>query len=244
MESAPSGAVAAGALASSAIIAEGIQIAGTALLLALGQQWTGAQTPVELVSMLITSIQDLGAQGYVVFAAMMIFFQVVPIAAAFILTVSAGAIFGGVKGTAMVLTCSTISASISFAFSRSVGRRLVLEAAQESPQFQAIDEAFSSASYSTSLLLIGLLRLSHAPPVRGRRRRLRLALGHGPGRPRAQPLRRGGVLWPRCPRHTLRRREEGELAAACHPAGRSCPSLGQTTYSGPFPLVGDVVCPA
>ena len=32
------------------------------------------------------------------------------IAAAFILTVSAGAIFGGVKGTAMVLTCSTISA--------------------------------------------------------------------------------------------------------------------------------------
>ena len=60
--------------------------------------------------------------------------QVVPIAAAFILTVSAGAIFGGVKGTAMVLTCSTVSASISFAFSRSFGRELVLEAAQESPQ--------------------------------------------------------------------------------------------------------------
>lgn len=114
--------------------------------------------------MLITEIQDLGGMGYLVFASLMIFLQVVPIAAAFILTVSAGAIFGGVKGTAMVLTCSTISASISFAFSRSVGRRLVLEAAQESPQFQAIDEAFSSASYSTSLLLIGLLRLSPILP--------------------------------------------------------------------------------
>lgn len=128
---------------------------------------------VQLVSMLITEIQDLGGLGYLVFAGLMIFLQaqhsrsvtspssalcpptpchpppppprhrvpceysvaqVVPIAAAFILTVSAGAIFGGVKGTAMVLTCSTISASISFAFSRSVGRDLVLEAAQESPQ--------------------------------------------------------------------------------------------------------------
>ena len=127
--------------------------------------------------------------------------QVVPIAAAFILTVSAGAIFGGVKGTAMVLTCSTISASISFGVSRSFGRQLVLEAAQESPQcaalpgpptppplpphptappqvsqlrarvrlpspprFKTLDDAFSNASYGTSLLLISLLRLSPVLP--------------------------------------------------------------------------------
>ena len=113
--------------------------------------------------MLITEIQDLGGMGYLVFASLMIFLQappprplpsprhlpprsccadcvaqVVPIAAAFILTVSAGAIFGGVKGTAMVLTCSTISASISFGVSRSFGRQLVLEAAQESPQCAAL----------------------------------------------------------------------------------------------------------
>jgi len=161
---APSGVAVGGALASSAIIAEGVQIAGTAVLLYLGQRYTGASTPVELVSMLITEIQDLGGLGYVVFAALMIFLQVVPIAAAFILTVSAGAIFGGVKGTAMVLTCSTVSASISFAFSRSFGRELVLEAAQESPQFKTLDDAFSSASYGTSLLLISLLRLSPVLP--------------------------------------------------------------------------------
>ena len=164
--------------------------------------------------------------GYLVFASLMIFLQappprplpsprhlpprsccadcvaqVVPIAAAFILTVSAGAIFGGVKGTAMVLTCSTISASISFGVSRSFGRQLVLEAAQESPQcaalpapptppplpphptappqvsqlrarvrlpspprFKTLDDAFSNASYGTSLLLISLLRLSPVLP--------------------------------------------------------------------------------
>merc|ERR1712118_81904 len=112
----------------------------------------------------ITEIQDLGGMGYLVFASLMIFLQVVPIAAAFILTVSAGAIFGGVKGTAMVLTCSTISASISFGVSRSFGRQLVLEAAQESPQFKTLDDAFSNASYGTSLLLISLLRLSPVPP--------------------------------------------------------------------------------
>lgn len=158
------GVAAAGAVASSAIIFEGVQIAGTAALFALGQRWTGATSPVELVSLLISSIQDMGAAGYGLFAALMIFFQVVPIAAAFVLTLSAGAIFGTVKGTAMVLSCSTASAAISFAVSRSFGRELVLESAQESPQFQALDTAFSSASYSTSLLLITLLRLSPVLP--------------------------------------------------------------------------------
>ena len=160
----PSGVAAAGAVASSALIFEGVQIAGTAVLFALGQRWTGATTPVELVSLLISSIQDLGIAGYGAFAALMIFFQVVPIAAAFVLTVSAGAIFGTVKGTAMVLTCSTASAAISFLISRSFGRELVLESAQESTQFRALDAAFSSASYGTSLLLITLLRLSPVLP--------------------------------------------------------------------------------
>lgn len=156
--------VAAGALASSAIIAEGIQIAGTATLLYVGQLWTGATTPVELVSMLIESIQEMGAAGYAVFAGLMVFFQVVPIAAAFVLTVSAGAIFGTVKGTAMVLSCSTASAAISFVISRTFGREIVLSSSQDSAQFRALDAAFAKASYGTSLLLITLLRLSPVLP--------------------------------------------------------------------------------
>ena len=158
------GVAAAGALASSAIIAEGVQIAGTAVLFYLAQQWTAASSPVEAVGMMIEYLQGLGATGYAVFGALMIFLQVVPIAAAFVLTVSAGAIFGVVKGTAIVSTCSTISASISFLIARSLGRNALLNAARESPQYLAIDTAFSKASFGTALTLITLLRLSPVLP--------------------------------------------------------------------------------
>lgn len=155
-------AIAGGALASSAVLAEGIQIAGTAVL---GELWTGTESPVEAVAALIDYLQQLpGLEGYAVFGSMIIFLQVVPIAAAFILTVSAGAIFGAVKGTATVLTCSTISATISFGLSRTFGRERLLEAAQENKQFRAIDAAFADKPFSTSLTLITLLRLSPVLP--------------------------------------------------------------------------------
>ena len=68
------------------------------------------------------------------------------------------------KGTATVLTCSTVSASISFLLARSLGRDRLLTAAQESKQFRAIDAAFADASFGTSLTLITLLRLSPVLP--------------------------------------------------------------------------------
>eukprot|EP00322_Chrysochromulina_rotalis_P002223 CAMPEP_0115857990 /NCGR_PEP_ID=MMETSP0287-20121206/15862_1 /TAXON_ID=412157 /ORGANISM="Chrysochromulina rotalis, Strain UIO044" /LENGTH=312 /DNA_ID=CAMNT_0003312231 /DNA_START=161 /DNA_END=1100 /DNA_ORIENTATION=+ len=156
--------VAAGALASSAVIAEAVQIGGTAVLFAIGQNFAGTDSPVETVSALIDYIQSLGVAGYGVFAAAMIFLQVVPIAAAFVLTVSAGAMFGAVKGTAIVLTCSTISATISFFIARNIGRAGLLDAAKDSKQFIAIDKAFGEASFGSSLTLITLLRLSPVLP--------------------------------------------------------------------------------
>ncbi len=160
----PGAVAAAGALASSAIIAEAIQVGGTAVLFYFGQQWTGTSSPVETVAAMIEYLQGLGTAGYGVFAASMIFLQVVPIAAAFVLTVSAGAIFGAMRGTATVLTCSTISATISFFLARNLGRAGLLEATKESKQFQALDKAFGSASFGTSLTLITLLRLSPVLP--------------------------------------------------------------------------------
>ena len=160
----PGGLVAAGALASSAVIAEAVQIGGTAVLLYFGQQWTVTDSPVEAVGAMIDYIQGLGAAGYGVFAVTMIFLQVVPIAAAFVLTVSAGAIFGVVRGTATVLTCSTISATISFFIARALLREPLLDATQSSKQFVAIDRAFGDADFQTSLTLITLLRLSPVLP--------------------------------------------------------------------------------
>ena len=157
-------AVAAGALASSALILEGVQFSGTAALFYFGQQWTGTSNPAEEVRFMIEYFRGLGTEGYFAFAAATIFLQVVPVAAAFILTVSAGAIFGAVKGTATVLTCSTMSATISFFLARNLGRAGLLEATKESKQFQALDKAFGSAGFGTSLTLITLLRLSPVLP--------------------------------------------------------------------------------
>lgn len=122
---------------------------------------------------MIDYLREAGAYGYAIFAAAMIFLQVVPIAAAFVLTVSAGAIFGAVKGTAIVLTCSTISATISFLIARSFGRELVLETASRSPQYQAAPRP-SSMPTSHATHSPALHRASHGwyqgdtttPPLR------------------------------------------------------------------------------
>lgn len=117
-----------------------------------------------MVSLLVSYLHGLGEMRYAAFAALMVFFQVIPIAGAFVLTISAGAIFGAVKGTAVVLACSAISASISFLVSRLFGRSLVLEAARKSPTYQSIDAAFSNAGFGTAFTLIFLLRLSPILP--------------------------------------------------------------------------------
>ncbi|KAL3931400.1 MAG: hypothetical protein SGPRY_001141 [Prymnesium sp.] len=61
------------------------------------------------VSALITYLQELGLTGYAVFSFLMVFLQVVPIAAAFVLTVSAGAIFGAVKVMNTIRTARFLS---------------------------------------------------------------------------------------------------------------------------------------
>ena len=105
--------------------------------------------------------QQPGLAGYEIFAAWMIFLQVVPIAAPRSHS-SAGAIFGAAMGTATALTCPTISMSISLLISRTFAR--APPRCQESKQYRAIDAAFANASYSTSLTLITLLRLSPVLP--------------------------------------------------------------------------------
>ena len=107
-EEAIDGKAAAGALASSALLAEGVQYLGTALALAYAQERLGCSNPVETVSTLIEYVQGLGASGYALFAVTMIGLQVMPVANAFLLTVTAGAIFGAVPGTLLVLMCSTV----------------------------------------------------------------------------------------------------------------------------------------
>lgn len=127
----------------------------------LNTSWRGVhRLPpcIQVVGLLVGYLQSLGDAGYAVFAALMVFLQVIPVAAAFVLTVASGAIFGPAKGVAVVLMCSTISATISFLLARTFGRSLVLQAARESPTYQTLDKAFSHAGFGTAFTLILLLR--------------------------------------------------------------------------------------
>lgn len=160
-----SGIGAAGALASSALVAELVAYAGTAAALYWSKQHLGTESVAETVGVWIAYIQGLpGAAGYGVFAIALVFLQVVPVASAFFLMISAGAIFGVAEGTALVVACSTVSATIAFLLSRAVLRERVLEATQDSTQLVALDKAFASAGFATSLTLITLLRLSPVLP--------------------------------------------------------------------------------
>jgi uncharacterized membrane protein YdjX (TVP38/TMEM64 family) len=132
--------------------------------LAYAQERLGCSNPVETVSALIEYVQSLGASGYALFAVTMVALQVVPVANAFLLTVTAGAIFGALPGTLLVLLCSTVGASTAFVVARTFARDAVLSAAEGSPSFVAINDAFAKADFQTSLTLITLLRVSPAVP--------------------------------------------------------------------------------
>ena len=158
------GGKAAGALASSALLAEGVQFAGTAAALASAQQLFGATNPVETIGALIDYVQSLGPAGYGLYAATMIFLQVFPIANAFVLVVAAGAVFGVPEATALVVSCSTASATISFLLARHFARDLVASQFSDSKEFVALDTAFGEASFEKTLTLVTLLRVSPIIP--------------------------------------------------------------------------------
>ena len=150
--------------ASSALLAEGVQFAGTAAALASAQQLFGATNPVETLGALVDYVQSLGTAGYGLYAATMIFLQVFPVANAFVLVVAAGATFGVTEGTALVVSCSTMSATLSFLLARTYARDLVTAQCQDSQQFVALDKAFGTASFGKTLTLITLLRVSPLIP--------------------------------------------------------------------------------
>jgi len=141
-----------------------VQFVGTAGVLTYAQQQLGAESPVQTISALIEYVQSLGPAGYWLYGLTMIFLQVMPIANAFVLVVSAGAIFGVAGGTALALVCSTISATISFQIARTFGRELIEDSVSESAQFAALDKAFGEASFDKTLTLVTLLRVSPVIP--------------------------------------------------------------------------------
>lgn len=159
------GAVALGALASSALVSEAIQVVGTGLLIYAAKEFTQADDLTSAVHFMASFFQGLGPAGYVLYAGIMVFLQVIPVASAFVLTISAGVVFGStVAGTALVSAASTTSAALAFVIARFILRDKVLELAAENKTVRALDKALENADLGTSMLVIVLLRSSPLLP--------------------------------------------------------------------------------
>lgn len=104
-------------------------------------------------------VKGLGALGYVLYALAYAVCCVLLIPA-LVLTLGAGAIFGFVAGSIVVLVGATIGATIAFILARTVLRHRVEAMLEAKPKLAAIDRAV--AREGTKIML--LCRLSGFPP--------------------------------------------------------------------------------
>jgi len=104
-------------------------------------------------------IEQMGSAGYAVFMALYIGLEVLAVPA-IPLTMSAGALFGSVRGTAMVSFSATVAATIAFLLARFVARDKIQAIAKQNPKFAAIDRAIGEDSFR----VVALLRLSPLLP--------------------------------------------------------------------------------
>ena len=104
-------------------------------------------------------IQGLGSWGLVVFILLYIAAAVFFLPA-FILTLGAGAIYGVLRGTALVSVAATLAATAAFLVGRYFARDWVAKRIEGNPTFLAIDEAVARDGWK----IVGLIRLSPAFP--------------------------------------------------------------------------------
>ncbi|MDP9360552.1 MAG: TVP38/TMEM64 family protein [Acidobacteriota bacterium] len=90
-----------------------------------------------------TYVRDLGALGYVVYIVVYAL-CVVAFVPASILTLGAGAIFGFVGGTIVVVIGATLGATLAFLLARTVMRKRVEAMTAKNATFRALDRAIAS----------------------------------------------------------------------------------------------------
>jgi uncharacterized membrane protein YdjX (TVP38/TMEM64 family) len=104
-------------------------------------------------------VEGLGAWGPIVFALGYVVGTVALVPGS-LLTLAAGAIFGIVKGTALVLVAATIGACVAFLVSRHLARGAIERRLAGNPRFAAIDRAVGREGRK----IVFLLRLSPVFP--------------------------------------------------------------------------------
>jgi uncharacterized membrane protein YdjX (TVP38/TMEM64 family) len=102
-----------------------------------------------------TYVRGLGALGYVVYVVVYAICVVAFIPAS-ILTLGAGAIFGFVGGTIVVVIGATIGATLAFLLARTVMRKRIEEMTHSNAKFRALDRAIASEG----MKIVFLVRLA------------------------------------------------------------------------------------
>ena len=102
-----------------------------------------------------TYVRGLGAFGYVVYVVVYAVCVVAFIPAS-ILTLGAGAIFGFVGGTIVVVIGATIGATLSFLLARTVMRKRIEQLTSSNKKFKALDRAIASEG----MKIVFLVRLA------------------------------------------------------------------------------------
>jgi uncharacterized membrane protein YdjX (TVP38/TMEM64 family) len=164
VEPSEGGFAAAGGLAALAVVSEVVQYVNTALLVLLLRRMTHTASMAELAELVIVWFRARGWAAYPIYAAMLCSMQVLPLFSALIFIVLSGAIFGAVKGTAVVSLSLTSAAMICCGIGRFVTQRVGYDLSRISPPAAAIDKAMAEQRPRTTLLLVLLIRLSPVVP--------------------------------------------------------------------------------
>lgn len=128
-------------------------VLAAALLVAVGVRY-GGQVPA-----LLARVDALGGWAPAAFVAGYAV-AVVALVPASLLTLAAGAVFGVVRGTLLVLAGATLGAATAFLLARHAARDVVVRRVGTNPRFAALDRAVGDAG----LRLVFLVRLSPAFP--------------------------------------------------------------------------------
>jgi uncharacterized membrane protein YdjX (TVP38/TMEM64 family) len=102
-----------------------------------------------------TYVRGLGALGYVVYVVVYAI-CVVAFVPASILTLGAGAIFGFVGGTIVVVIGATIGATLAFLLARTVMRKRIAKMTESNKKFRALDRAIANEG----MKIVFLVRLA------------------------------------------------------------------------------------
>ncbi|HKR63268.1 MAG TPA: TVP38/TMEM64 family protein [Thermoanaerobaculia bacterium] len=104
-------------------------------------------------------VHNAGPFGYVLYALVYVVCCVL-IIPALALTIGAGAIFGFVKGSLLVIVSATVGATAAFLLARTVMRHRVERIVANNAKFRALDRAITREGTK----IMGLVRLSGFPP--------------------------------------------------------------------------------